>query len=75
MQQVLKASEREFQQVHMAKSIQLLNILNNLILWTAKDMVQISIATLVDISMNLQQAHETIEFLQLESQLQRDELH
>jgi len=58
----------------MAKSIHLLNILNNLILSTAEDMVQISKATLVDISMNLQQAHETIEFLQLESQLQRDEL-
>ena len=52
----------------------LLNIINNLILSTAEDMVQISKATLADISMNLQQAHETIEFLQLESQLQRDEL-
>jgi len=34
IQQVLKESECEFQQVHMAKSIQLLNILDNLILST-----------------------------------------
>ena len=37
-------------------------------------MVQINKETLVDISINLQQAHETIEFHQLESRLQRDEL-
>lgn len=58
----------------MGKSIQLLKLLNNLILSTAEEMVQIRKSTLVDISMNLQLAHETIEFLQLESQLERDEL-
>lgn len=66
IQQVLKTSEHDFQQVHMAKSIQLLNILNNLILSTVEDMVPIGKETLADISINLQQAHETNEFLQLE---------
>ena len=37
-------------------------------------MVQISKATLADIHVHLQHAHEMIEFLQLESQLQRDKL-
>ena len=37
-------------------------------------MVHINKETLSDLSWHLQQTHETIEFLQLESQLQRDEL-
>lgn len=58
----------------MERNIKLLQILNNLILSTVEDMVKINKATLVDIQMHLQQAHDTNEFLQLESQLQRDEL-
>lgn len=58
----------------MAKSIQLLKILNNLILSSTEDMVQINKSTLADIQVHIQHAHETIEFLQLESQLQRNEL-
>ncbi|MCY6524758.1 hypothetical protein, partial [Actinobacillus pleuropneumoniae] len=54
--------------------IQLSQILNNLILSSADDMVNISKTTLVDIQVHLQHAHERIEFLQLESQLQRTEL-
>ena len=58
----------------MATSIQLLNILNNLILSTAEDMVQIHKTTLANIQVHIQHAHEIIEFLQLELQLQRNEL-
>lgn len=49
-------------------------ILNNLILSIAEDMVQIKKSTLIDIQVHLQHVHDMIEFLQLESQLQRDEL-
>ena len=62
------------EQVHMAQHIQMLNILHNLIISNDEDMVHISKETLADLSWNLQQTHETIEFLQLESQLQRIEL-
>ena len=58
----------------MAQHIQLLHILHSLIISSDEDMVHISKETLADISQHLQQTHETIEFLQLESQLQRDEL-
>ena len=58
----------------MAKHIQLLQVIHDLILSSAEDMVQISKETLVDISRHLQQTNEMIEFLQLESQLQRNEL-
>ena len=58
----------------MAQHIQLLNILHSLIISSDEDMVHISKETLADLSWHLQQTHETIEFLQLESQLQRDEL-
>lgn len=54
--------------------IQLSQILNNLILPSAGDMVNINKTTLADIQVHLQHAHEMIEFLQLESQLQRDGL-
>jgi len=60
IQQVLKESECEFQQVHMAKSIQWLKILNNLILSTNEGMVQISKATLAYIQVHIQHAHEMI---------------
>ena len=66
----MSSSER----VQMEKSTQLLKFLNNLILSTGKDTVKINKATLVDIKRHLHYAHETVEFLQLESQLQRDEL-
>ena len=58
----------------MAQHIQLLNILHSLIISSDEDMVHISKETLADLSRHLQQTHETIEFLQLELQLQRNEL-
>ena len=58
----------------MAQHIQLLNILHSLIISSDEDMVHVRKETLVDLSRHLQQTHETIEFLQLESQLQRNEL-
>ena len=58
----------------MAQHIQWLNILHSLIISSDEDMVHISKETVADISRHLRQTHETIEFLQLESQLQRDEL-
>ena len=61
-------------QVQMAQHIQLLNILHSLIISSDEDMVHVSKETLANISRHLQQTHETIEFLQLESQLQRIEL-
>ena len=61
-------------QVQMAQHIQLLNILHSLIISSDEDMVQVSKDTLADLSRHLQQTKETIEFLQLESQLQRIEL-
>ena len=57
----------------MAQHIQLLNILHSLIISSDEDMVHVSKETLADLSRHLQQTHETIEFLQLESQLQRIE--
>ena len=58
----------------MAQHIQLLNILHSLIISSDEDMVQVSKETLADLSRHLQQTHETIEFLQVESQLQGNEL-
>ena len=58
----------------MAQHIQLLNILHSFIISSDEDMVHISKETLADLSQHLQQTHETIEFLQLESQLQWIEL-
>ena len=58
----------------MAQHIQLLKILHNLILSSDEDMVQINKETLADLSRHLQQTNETIEFLQIESQLQKNEL-
>ena len=58
----------------MAQHIHLLHILHSLIISSDEDMVHVSKETLADLSWHLQQKHETIEFLQLESQLQRDEL-
>ena len=58
----------------MAQHIHLLQILHNLILSSAEDMVQISKDILANLSRHLQHKNETIEFLQLESQLQRNEL-
>ena len=58
----------------MVQHIQLLNIIHSLIISSDEDMVQVYEETLADISRHLRQTHETIEFLQLESQLQRNEL-
>ena len=58
----------------MAQHIQLLNILHSLIISSDEDMVQVSNETLPDLSRHLQQLKETIKFLQIEVQLQRNEL-
>ena len=58
----------------MAQHIQLLKIIHNLIISSDEDMVHVSKETLTDLSQHLQQTPKTIEFLQLESQLQRIEL-
>ena len=58
----------------MAQNIQLLKMLHNFILSSDEDMVHASKETLADLSWHLQQTNEIIEFLQLESQLQRNEL-
>ena len=58
----------------MVTHIQLSQIINNLMLSSAGDMVHINKTTLADIQVHIQHAHETIEFLQLESELQRNEL-
>lgn len=60
--------------LNMETHIQLSQILNNLILSSMGDMVNISKTTLADIQAHHQHTHEMIEFLELESQLQRDEL-
>jgi len=65
------------ERVQMEKNIQLLDFLNNLILSIAKDTVRINKVTLADKrkrKKHLHYAHETVEFIQLESQLQHDEL-
>lgn len=58
----------------MEQSIQLLEFLNNLIISTTEDTVKINKMSLANIKKNLHYDPETIEFLQLESQLQCDEL-
>jgi len=58
----------------MEKRIQMLEFLNNIILSTVEDMVKINKANLADIKRHLHYAHETVEFPQLESKLQRDEM-
>ena len=58
----------------MTTHIQLSQIPNNLILSSTSNMVNINKTNLVYIQVHLQHAHETIEFLQLELQLQRNEL-
>jgi len=52
-----------------------LELLNILIHSTVDGMVKIRIDTLSDIKICLQNAHEKIDFLQLESQFQQEELH
>ena len=58
----------------MATHIPLSQILHNLMLSSIDDMLHINKTTLANIQVHLQHAHETIEFLQLESQLQRIEV-
>jgi len=51
-----------------------LKLLNTLIYSTIDGMVKVSKETLFDIKICLQNAQENIDFLQLESRLQQDEL-
>ena len=58
----------------MEKNHGLLELLSTLILSTDGSIVEVNKNTLKDIQTSLQLAQETIEFLQLESQLQQEEL-
>ena len=58
----------------MDKINEALELLNNLIHSIVHDIVKMSKNALFNIQSCLQDAHEKIEFLQLESQLQQDEL-
>jgi len=58
----------------MANIEKLLELLKKLIHSTIPNIVKISKTTLADIQICLKDAHEKIEFLQLESQFQRNEL-
>ena len=58
----------------MAKINEVLVLLNNLIHSNVDDMIKMSKDALCKIHSCLLDAHEKIEFLQLESQLQQDEL-
>ena len=58
----------------MAKINDALELLNNLIHSSVHDMVKMSKNALFNIQTCLQDAQNKIEFLQLESQLQQDEL-
>jgi len=59
----------------MARTSEVLQFLKTLILSTVDDTLQISKGSLLDIQTCLQNAQEKIDFLQLESQLQQEELH
>ena len=58
----------------MAKINEALELLNDLIHSNVDDMIKMSKNALCNIQSCLQDAQEKIEFLQLESQLQQDEL-
>ena len=58
----------------MDKINEALMLLNNLIHSNVDDMIKMSKNALCNIQICLQDAQEKIEFLQLESQLQQDEL-
>ena len=58
----------------MAKINEALVLLNSLIHSNVDDMIKMSKDALCNIQICLQDAQEKIEFLQLESQLQQDEL-
>ena len=58
----------------MARLNGVLEFLKTLIQSTIDNMIQISMKNLLDIGTYLKNAHEKIEFLQLESQFQQDEL-
>ena len=59
----------------MAPIRAILDLVDNLILSTMDNTVKISIGSLLEIQACLQNAQEKIDFLQLESQLQQEELH
>jgi len=59
----------------MARTSEVLQFLKNMILSTVDDTLQISKGSLSEIQTCLQNAQEKIDFLQLESQLQQEELH
>lgn len=56
----------------MVRITELLELLNTLIHSNVHDTIEIGKITLTDIQICLQDAHEKIEFLQLESQLQQE---
>lgn len=58
----------------MAKVDEVVELLNTLIQSTIEDIVKTNKATLANIKICLQHAQNKIDFLQLESQLQQDEL-
>ena len=58
----------------MARLEDALKLLNILIHSTVDEMVKVNKETLFDIQTSLQTAHENIEFLQLETKLQQEEL-
>ena len=58
----------------MARLEDALKLLNILIHSTIDEMVKVNKETLFDIQTSLQTAHENIEFLQLETKLQQEEL-
>ena len=58
----------------MARLEDALKLLNILIHSTVDEMVKVNKETLFDFQTSLQTAHENIEFLQLETKLQQEEL-
>src|ERR1700733_5967802 len=59
----------------MARLEDALKLLNILIYSTVDELVKVNKEILFDIQTSLQTAHENIEFLQLETKLQQEELH
>ena len=58
----------------MARIDELLGLLNTLILSSVDNIVTIDITTFIDVLTCLQDSKDKIEFLQLESQLQQEEI-
>ena len=58
----------------MARSNEVLEFLKTMILFTTHDTLKVRKVSLTDMQVCLQHAQEKIDFLQLESQLQQEEL-